>query len=110
MVGRTTYVHGTRSVSQALTDWPALVLGRKVPEQLSFESLAARSNRVVGHSLGAAWAKSYASAHPGVSYTGFGRPGFGHVQGDHANLGDPIAFFQFHPTSWKLGHGLSSYG
>lgn len=110
VVGDRMYLHGTRSVQQASTDWPALVLGHKVPEQRLAERLAANSNsRVfVGHSLGASWALKLASRFNGV-YRGYGRPGLGHTVGDEANFGDPVSFLQFHPTRLALGHSLSSY-
>lgn len=110
VVGKTLYIHGTRSVSQALSDWPALLAGYQVPEQDAAEKLAVRErvDRVVGHSLGASWALPIARKF-GLRYVGLGRPGLSHVEGDVANLGDPVSFLQFHPTRLQLGHSLGSY-
>nr|WRQ64985.1 hypothetical protein [Sobelivirales sp.] len=105
-------MHGTRSVAQAVTDWPRLVVGAHPSEQTDFERLADRigAHRVVGHSLGAAWALDYALHHPVVRYRGYGRPAFGWLQpGDVANAGDPITWFGVGPHRWAAGHSLAAY-
>jgi len=110
-VGRTVYMHGTRNISDALNYWPALLADRQVPAQKELEKFVMRNRaqRVVGHSLGASWVLPIAKRH-NLAYTGYGRPGLSHQRGDVANLGDPVAFFQFHPTRLAFGHSLSSYG
>nr|WRQ64988.1 hypothetical protein [Sobelivirales sp.] len=111
-VGRTVYMHGTRSVAQAVTDWPRLLVGAHPLEQQRFEALSERvgARRVVGHSLGAAWAHDYVMHHPMVRYRGYGRPAFGLLHtGDVANLGDPVTWFGVGPHRWALGHSLAAY-
>lgn len=57
-VGDTVFVHGTRSVGQAIRDWPSLALWGTPAEEREVFDLVRRPGvrAVVGHSLGAAWA------------------------------------------------------
>jgi hypothetical protein len=104
-------MHGTEDLEQAVTDWPALVSGRTVPEQARFKELtrSTRATTVVGHSLGASWASSLAET-DSLHYRGYGRPGFGRaVPGDVQNLGDPVTWLTWGPHRPRLGHSLHAY-
>jgi len=112
LAGGRVFMHGTRSVSQAVRDWPYLPLGWISPSERQFRAFVQSSspNVVVGHSLGASWASRVAKD-LGIRYRGYGRPLVGNpVSGDHLNWGDPVTWLGLTTSRTpRLGHTLSSY-
>lgn len=111
--GTTAYIAGTRSFSD-VAEWPALPwTGRWTTRYAQARRVIPSTvKRFVGHSLGAAVAKSLAEDLRGTSVC-YGSPTTCDV--GYSNIGDPVTWFQGlggirrgeHRTA--LGHGLSSY-
>lgn len=111
--GTTAYIAGTRSISE-VAQWPALPwTGRWTARYARAKGMIPSNvTRFVGHSLGAAVAKSLAEDRHGTSVC-YGSPTTCDV--GYSNIGDPVTWFQGlsgirrgeHRAAF--GHGLSSY-
>jgi len=112
-VGDTVYVRGTTSFGRAFNEWPDLLTGIFHGDDYRAAFAMAQQpgvTTVVGHSLGAAYATDIATRlHK--SYRGYGAPKASNaLPGDHANLGDPVTWFNWGSHhAGKAGHSVSSY-
>jgi hypothetical protein len=108
-IGETVVIHGTESLRRAISDWPTLLSGQYAGDLYQRASSLVRPGvrRVIGHSLGAAYALRLAQMH-GLEYAGYGRPGLHSVPGDLANLFDPVSLF-IRKTSSRGGHSIVDY-
>lgn len=110
-VGTSLVVKGTSTLNDVAA-WPGVLTG-KYSGKLWRTALSMSRRRVpssvVGHSLGATYARAIAAA-SGSKYVGYGRPGFGPMDsGDVANLGDPVSLFMRGAKRLEVGHALSAY-